>query len=48
MACLIAGKRKPQISLRTSDMFVAESEISLAEGITPEVTSGETEEDAAA
>jgi hypothetical protein len=47
MACLIAGKRKPQISLRTSDMFVAESEISLAEDITPEVTNGEASNEAA-
>jgi hypothetical protein len=34
---LVAGKRKPQISLRMSDMFVTEEEISLAEDITPEV-----------
>jgi hypothetical protein len=41
MACLIAGKRKPQISLRTSDMFVAESEISLAEDIPDDEASNE-------
>jgi hypothetical protein len=43
VACLIAGKRRPQIALRTSDMFVAEEEISLAEDI-PEATSEEVDE----
>lgn len=32
-ACLISGKRKPQITLQSGDMFVAAEEINLADDI---------------